>query len=118
MIGTTNTYTMDKFQQALTARVIRFRDERNWEQFHTSKDIAMNLSIESNELLQLFLWKSDDQIDREKLGDEIGDVLYSLLLICERFQLDLHTVFEQKMQKNEAKYPVKDFYNSNKKYDE
>lgn len=109
---------MDNFQQKLTERVIQFRNERNWEQFHTSKDIAINLSVEANELLQLFLWKTNEQPDRDKLSDEVGDVLYALLLICERFQIDLATAFENKMQQNEAKYPVNEYYNSNRKYNE
>lgn len=116
--GTINIYIMDNFQQKLTERVIRFRNERNWEQFHTSKDIAINLSVEANELLQLFLWKTNEQPDRDKLSDEVGDVLYALLLICERFQIDLATAFENKMQQNEAKYPVNEYYNSNRKYNE
>lgn len=109
---------MDKFQEDLTNKINKFRIERNWVKYHTPKDVAMNLSIESNELLQLFLWKSEDEIDKNKLKDEIGDVLYSLLLICNQFNIDLKTAFEDKMIKNEQKYPINKFYGSNKKHNE
>lgn len=109
---------MDKFQVELTDAILNFRRERNWEQFHTPKDMAMNLSIEANEALELFLWKSDSEVDKERLKEELGDVLYALLLLAQHFEIDLKTAFLEKMEKNAAKYPVTDFFNSNRKYNE
>lgn len=108
---------MDSFQQELTATIIAFRDARNWAQFHNGKDIAISLSVEANELLELFLWKTDDSIPRAKLQEELADVLYALLLLSDKYNIDLRAAFEEKMKLNEAKYPVDRFYNSNNKYD-
>ncbi len=107
---------MDKFQTELTKQILVFRKSRNWEQFHTGKDIAICLSVEANELLELFLWKSEGEIDKENLSDEIGDVLYSLLLLSHKFNIDIKEAFKTKMVKNENKYPIEKFLGSNKKY--
>ena len=109
---------MDKFQVDLTNEVIEFRKSRDWEQFHTGKDIAMCLSIEANELLELFLWKSEEEIDKEKLKNEIGDVVYSLLLLAHEFNVDIKEAFKLKMVKNKNKYPIDKFFGSNKKYND
>jgi len=102
----------------LTKKVLKFRDDRNWAQFHTGKDIAMDLSVEAAEVLELFLWKQDDAINTEKLKDELGDVFYALLLLADHYQVDLETAFINKLKKNERKYPVEKFRNSNRKYNE
>lgn len=107
---------MDKSLSQLTKSVLKFRDDRNWAQFHTGKDIAMCLSIEAGEALELFLWKKEDNVDMEKLQDELGDVLYSLLLLADHYGINLEKAMENKLQKNELKYPVEKFRNSNKKY--
>ena len=107
---------MDKSLSQLTKSVLKFRDDRNWAQFHTGKDIAMCLSIEASEALELFLWKKEDSVDIEKLQDELGDVLYSLLLLADHYDINLEKAMENKLQKNELKYPVEKFRNSNKKY--
>jgi NTP pyrophosphatase (non-canonical NTP hydrolase) len=107
---------MDKSLSQLTKSVLKFRDDRNWAQFHTGKDIAMCLSIEASEALELFLWKKEDGVDMEKLQDELGDVLYSLLLLADHYDINLEKAMENKLQKNELKYPVEKFRNSNKKY--
>ncbi len=103
---------------SLTKKVLKFRDDRNWAQFHTGKDIAMDLSVEAAEVLELFLWKADDAVNTEKLKDEMGDVLYALLLLADHFHIDLEAALINKLKKNEQKYPVKKFRNSNRKYNE
>jgi NTP pyrophosphatase (non-canonical NTP hydrolase) len=96
----------------LTARVIAFRDAREWKQFHTPKDLALNLAIESAEVMQLLQWKNGAELDahlarhREELADELADVLHTVLLLAESQQIDLGNAFVKKMEKNEAKYPV------------
>ncbi len=102
----------------LTAKVLKFRDDRNWAQFHTGKDIAMDLSVEASEVLELFLWKHDDGINKEKLKDELGDVFYALLLLAHHYDIDIQKALTEKITKNEKKYPVERFKNSNKKYNE
>lgn len=109
---------MDNLQTELTEIILKFRSLRNWEKFHKGKDIAMCLSIEANEALELFLWKEETEVDTDKLKDEIGDILYSLLLLANHFKIDLKKSFLDKMKKNELKYPIDKFYDSNKKYDE
>lgn len=102
----------------LTKMALEFRDERNWAQFHSGKDLAMCLSIESSEVQGVLLWKKDDEIDKERLKDEIGDVFYSLLLLANHYSIDIEKAFNDKLRKNIAKYPVEVFKNSNKKYNE
>ncbi len=103
---------------SLTKKVLKFRDDRNWAQFHTGKDIAMDLSVEAAEVLELFLWKQNDDVNMEKLRDEMADVLYALLLLADHYQIDLETALTDKIKKNEHKYPVEQFRNSNRKYNE
>ena len=103
---------------SLTKKVLKFRDDRNWAQFHTGKDIAMDLSVEAAEVLELFLWKQDDAINTEKLKDELGDVFYALLLLADHYKIDLEAALINKLKKNEQKYPVEKFRNSNRKYNE
>jgi len=102
----------------LSRQVLKFRDERNWAQFHTGKDIAMDLSVEAGEVLELFLWKKDENVNLEKLKDELGDVFYALLLLADHYQIDLEAALIEKIRKNEEKYPVSKFRNSNRKYNE
>ncbi len=103
---------------SLTQKVLKFRDDRNWAQFHTGKDIAMDLSVEAAEVLELFLWKADDAVNTEKLKDELGDVFYALLLLADHFQIDLEAALINKLKKNELKYPAEKFRDSNRKYNE
>jgi NTP pyrophosphatase (non-canonical NTP hydrolase) len=117
--GTTTTFTMNnQTLTSLTKKVLKFRDDRNWAQFHTGKDIAMDLSVEAAEVLELFLWKKDDAINTEKLKDELGDVFYALLLLANHYQIDVETALTDKLKTNEQKYPVDKFRNSNRKYNE
>jgi len=109
---------MDNKLDQLTQKVLKFRDERNWAKYHTAKDLAICLSVEANELLELFLWKKDKEINQDKLKDEIGDVFYSLLLLANKYSIDLESVLIDKLHKNKLKYPVDKYFNSNKKYNE
>ena len=99
-----------------------FRDERDWGQFHDAKNLALALSIEAAELNELFLWQNTDEefaaIDREKLADELADVLTFSLLLADRLDLDPKRIIEQKIVKNAAKYPAELVKGSSKKYTE
>jgi NTP pyrophosphatase (non-canonical NTP hydrolase) len=104
--------------KALTDLIVKFRDERDWAQFHNSKDLALSLSVEASELLELFLWKDADEADRDKLKDEVGDVFYNLLLLCHTLDIDPEIALRDKLKLIEKKYPAEKSKGSNKKYDE
>ena len=108
----------------LQQRIVRFNDERNWSQFHSPKDLAMSLVLEAAEVLEHFQWKNEQEMrehlknHRADIGEELCDSLYWILLMAHYFGIDLEQAFEQKMQKNEAKYPVEKARDSHKKYTE
>lgn len=105
----------------LEQKIIDFRDERNWEQFHRIKDLLLGLNIEVAELQELFLWKTSEQqleIDTEKIKDEIADIAIFLIYISHHFNVDLLEAISVKLKKNADKYPVDKSRNSNKKYNE
>lgn len=114
----------EKTVDELKRKVIDFRDRRNWKQFHDLKNLALGLSIESAELLELFLWINPDELEqmtaksdfREKLGQEIADVFVYLLYLSEAAGIDLSEAMENKIRINENKYPVAKSYNNSKKY--
>ena len=108
----------------LTEQIVAFRDSRDWKQFHKPKDMALSLALEAAEVLEVFQWKSEAEIDdalpqlRERLGEELSDVLYWVLLLAHDAGIDLRSGFERKMEKNMAKYPAELAKGSNKKYSE
>ena len=105
----------------LQDRVLKFRNERNWKQFHNPKDVAISLIAEATELLDEFKWKDDKAVaehlknNKESVSDEVMDVLYHVLLISADLDIDIAAEFERKMLKNEIKYPVQKSKSSNKK---
>ncbi len=101
-------------------KIIKFRDARDWEQFHDSKNLALALSIESAELNELFLWKKDNEIeniDKERLKEELADVLMYALLLCEKHSLNIDEIITEKIAKNEIKYPIEKSKGKSTKYD-
>ena len=110
--------------QELTEKIIQFRDERDWSQFHTPKNLAISLSLEASEVLEHFQWKTDEEIKeylkthREHIADELGDVLNYLLLLANRAEIDILEAAEKKLEKNKIKYPVEKAKGSAKKYNE
>jgi dCTP diphosphatase len=111
---------------SLKRRVIDFRDERAWKVFHTPKNLAMALAIESGELQELFLWKEDreilDLLPHHSFGsrvqEELADILIFLLYLAEATGIDLAEAVKAKLVKNQAKYPVSKSFGNNKKYTE
>lgn len=106
----------------LQERVLKFRDDRDWKQFHNPKDLAISLLAEATELLDEFKWKDKEAVEKhvrdnkEAVSDEVMDVLYHVLLISADIDIDINKEFERKMLKNEVKYPVEKSKSSNKKY--
>jgi NTP pyrophosphatase (non-canonical NTP hydrolase) len=107
------------------AAVLAFRRKRNWEQFHKPKELAAAIAVEASELLEVFQWKSHDEVTellesraRERVEDEIADVVILLSYLCHDLELDVNAAVRSKLKKNEAKYPVEKSFGSARKYDE
>ena len=100
----------------ITEALIKFRDERDWEQFHNPKDLAVALNIEAGELLENFLWKSHEEADREKVKEELADVLAYAFLLAEKYDFDVKKIVLEKIKKNGEKYPVSKAKGTSKKY--
>ena len=102
-------------------RVIRFRDDRDWKQFHTPKDLAISMSLEAAELLEVFQWSGKDVECREKLDkirEELADVLSYCILMADVCGLDLDEIMNAKVDRNEKKYPVEQARGNAAKYTE
>jgi dCTP diphosphatase len=97
--------------------IVKFRDEREWKQFHTPKNIAVSLSIEAAELLEHFQW-NDECKDKKEISYEMADILAYLLLLADECEIDLEKAFLEKMNLNEKKYPADLVKGSSKKYTE
>ncbi|KIA96232.1 nucleotide pyrophosphohydrolase [Pedobacter kyungheensis] len=104
--------------QEMTDALIEFRDQRDWEQFHNAKDLALALNIEAAELLELYLWKSPEQANPEKLREELADVIGYALLLAEKLGLDVKEIVMEKIRKNGIKYPVDKSKGNARKYNE
>ena len=101
----------------LTDLLLKFRDERDWKQFHNSKDLALAISIEASELNELFLWKSNEDVDKDKLKEELADVFSFALLLAEKHNLDVSSIIENKVKLNGQKYTVEKSKGTAKKYE-
>ncbi|MBX2872351.1 MAG: nucleotide pyrophosphohydrolase [Saprospiraceae bacterium] len=104
--------------EKLKALLVAFRDERDWAQFHNGKDLAVALSVEAAELLELFLWKAPGEVDKAKFAGELADVFAYALLLAEKYELDVSKIVEHKVQENAKKYPVDKARGTAKKYNE
>lgn len=100
----------------ITEAIIKFRDERDWEQFHNPKDLAIALNIESAELLEHFLWKDAESADREKVKEELADVFNYAFLLAEKYSFDVSEIVMEKLNQNSEKYPVEKAKGTAKKY--
>ena len=108
---------MDKLK-ATVQKLIEFRDNRDWKQFHNSKDLALAISIEAGELLELFLWKDNEDFKKERLEEELADIFSFGLLLAEKHNLDVFEIIEKKINKNNEKYPVSKAKGNARKYNE
>lgn len=112
--------------EKLQLNIRQFCEERDWDRFHTPKDLAIGLSTEAAEVLELFRFRSDSELKellsdsafRQKLGFELADVLFFILRFADKYQFDLIKFFEAKMKLNAEKYSVDKSKGSNKKYTE
>ncbi|MBB6632258.1 nucleotide pyrophosphohydrolase [Clostridium algidicarnis] len=97
-------------------RVRKFRDDREWSQFHTPGNLAKAISIEAGELLEHFLWNNN--YDKEAVGEELADVMVYCLHMADSLGVNIEDIIEKKMDKNEKKYPVEKARGTSKKYTE
>jgi NTP pyrophosphatase (non-canonical NTP hydrolase) len=102
----------------ITARLLEFRNERDWEQFHNPKDLALAINVEAGELLELFLWKNASEANIEKVKEELADVFAYAFLLADKYKVDVKQLVLDKIQKNAEKYPVDKAKGTAKKYDE
>ncbi|WP_044296523.1 nucleotide pyrophosphohydrolase [Robinsoniella peoriensis] len=110
----------------LMEKVKNFCEERDWDQFHNPKDLAIGISTEANELLDIFRFKSEkemsqfftDQSKREHIEEELADTLFFILRFAQMNHIDLGVILENKIHKNGEKYPVEKIRGKNLKYDE
>ncbi len=102
--------------------VVKFRDDRNWKQFHNPKDTSLSLILEAAELMEHFQWKNEKEIEdyiksnKEEIGRELADILYWVLLISHDLNIDIVKIFNKKMIENNKKYPVKKSKDKHTKY--
>lgn len=104
--------------EEITQALLDFRNERDWEQFHNPKDLALAINVEAGELLELFLWKSAEQANVEKIKEELADVMAYSLLLADKYGFDVKQIVMEKIRKNDQKYPVDKSKGTAKKYTE
>lgn len=92
--------------EEILARLRQFNQEREWNQFHNGKDLAIALSIESAELLEAFLWKTPDDAKIEKIKEELADVLSYAFQMADKYGLNIKDIMLEKIERNAQKYPV------------
>ena len=102
-------------------KILKFRDDRNWKQFHNPKDLAISLSLEASELLETFQWSGADTScngKENKIKEELADVLIYCVLLADVCELDLDEIILEKVSKNDIKYPVEKAFGKKDKYNQ
>jgi NTP pyrophosphatase (non-canonical NTP hydrolase) len=102
-------------------KIEQFIKERDWSQFHDPKNLAISLNLEAAEVLELFQWTKNNEINKNKMAnlkDELADVYYWLLLLADHYDIDIESALEEKIKKNEKKYPIDKSKGSSEKYSE
>ena len=102
-------------------KILKFRDDRDWKQFHNPKDLAISISLESAELLEIFQWSGTDVVcadKKNKVAEELADVLVYCTLMADACGLDMDEIVQKKMEMNSKKYPVEKARGKSEKYNE
>ncbi|NLL44472.1 MAG: nucleotide pyrophosphohydrolase [Mollicutes bacterium] len=99
----------------LTKEIIKFTQERDWDQFHSPENLAKSISIEAGELLECFQWNSN--YDFDEVCDELADVVIYCIQLANKINVDLETIVKNKMEKNKLKYPIEKAKGRSEKYD-
>ena len=108
-------------KQETIDQVLKFRDDRNWKQFHNPKDLAISISLEAAELLEVFQWSAEDVVCEEKIDkirEELADVLNYCILMADAYGLDMDEIIVEKVKRNGVKYPVEKAVGRREKYTE
>jgi len=108
---------MNEFKE-ISDLLVSFRNERDWEQFHNPKDLAVALSVEAGELLELFLWKAPEEAKQDRIKEELADVLAYSFLLAAKYDFDIKQIILDKIKKNGVNYPIEKSKGSAKKYTE
>lgn len=104
--------------QEIMEQIVKFTKDRDWDQFHNGKDLALALSIEASELNEAFLWKEADRANIDKIKEELADIMNYAFLIAYKYNLDIKDIILTKLAKNAEKYPVNKSKGNAKKYNE
>lgn len=104
--------------EELRQAIVKFTQERDWDQFHNGKDLALALSIEAAELNEAFLWKDASEVNVQKVKEELADIFNYAILIADKYDLDIKQIVLDKLRRNAEKYPVEKAYGNAKKYSE
>jgi len=111
--------------QELKDKIKKFCEERDWDQFHNAKDLAIGIITESSELLEHFRFKSENEVEeilnsdkRKEVTEELADIMFFVLRLAQRYDIDLSTELEEKIKKSAEKYPIEKAKGTNKKYNE
>lgn len=105
----------------IVKEINKFRDDRNWRQFHNEKDLSLSITLEAAELLELFQWKTSDEVvetNRERLAEEIADVLIYSYMLADNLNFDINNIIRKKLVKNAEKYPIAKSKDNKIKYNE
>lgn len=104
--------------ETITNKIRQFNEERDWEQFHNIKDLAVSISVEANELLECFLWKNPENANMDKVSEELADVLICSFQMAYRCGLDIESIMSSKIALNAKKYPIEKAKGKANKYNE
>jgi len=107
-----------KENEEIIEALLKFRNERDWEQFHNPKDLALAINVEAGELLELFLWKNANEANEEKIREELADVFAFAFMLAEKYNFDVKEIVLEKIKRNAEKYPIVKAKGSAKKYNE
>ena len=108
-----------RMKQETLDKVLKFRDDRNWKQFHNPKDLAISISLEAAELLEVFQWSAEDiwcNEKKDKVEEELADIINYCILMADSCNLDLDEIVQRKIKRNEEKYPVEKAFGNKEKY--
>ena len=104
--------------ELIMKEIVRFTEDRDWDQYHNGKDLALALSIEASELNEAFLWKNPEEVNIEKVKEELADIMNYAFLIAHKYDMDIKEIILNKLKRNGEKYPVNKAKGSAKKYNE
>ena len=104
--------------ELIMKEIVRFTEDGDWDQFHNGKDLALALSIEASELNEAFLWKKPEEVNIEKVKEELADIMNYAFLIAHKYDMDIKEIILNKLKRNGEKYPVNKAKGSAKKYNE